>query len=78
MAALPNRDRKGAVSVLSALLATVALVSPAAAQTRFTYTKGQSISPSYEGFMPNEDGSYTLYFGYMNSNWEEEDRKSVV
>ena len=72
MAALPNRDRKGAVSVLSALLATLALVSPAAAQTRFTYTKGQSISPSYEGFMPNEDGSYTLYFGYMNSNWEEE------
>jgi hypothetical protein len=22
--------------------------------------------------MPNEDGSFTLYFGYMNSNWMEE------
>ena len=22
--------------------------------------------------MPNEDGSYTLYFGYMNPNWEEQ------
>lgn len=48
------------------------LVSPVGAQTRFTYTKGQSVSPAYEGFMPNEDGSFTLYFGYMNSNWQEE------
>ncbi len=39
---------------------------------RFTYTKGQSVSPAYEGFMSNADGSYTLYFGYMNSNWQEE------
>jgi len=22
--------------------------------------------------MPNDDGSFTLYFGYMNSNWQEE------
>jgi hypothetical protein len=44
----------------------------ASAQMRFTYTKGQSVSPAYEGFMPNADGSFTLYFGYMNSNWQEE------
>ena len=42
------------------------------AQTRFTYSKGQSVSPAYEGWMPNEDGSFTLYFGYMNANWLEE------
>ena len=42
------------------------------AQTRFTYSKGQTLSPAYEGWMPNEDGSFTLYFGYMNSNWLEE------
>jgi hypothetical protein len=45
---------------------------PAGAQTRFTYSKGQSVSPAYEGWMPNEDGSFTLYFGYMNTNWLEE------
>ena len=56
----------------AAVLGCVVLVSTAAAQTRFTYTKGQSVSPAYEGFMPNEDGSFTLYFGYMNSNWQEE------
>ena len=30
------------------------------------------MSPAYEGWMPNEDGSFTMYFGYMNSNWLEE------
>ena len=41
-------------------------------QTRFTYSKGQSISPAYEGWWPNPDGSYTMFFGYMNSTWEGE------
>jgi hypothetical protein len=30
------------------------------------------VSPAYEGWWPNEDGSFTLFFGYMNSNWLEE------
>jgi len=42
------------------------------AQTRFTFSSGQSVSPAYEGWMPNPDGSFTMYFGYMNSNWLEE------
>ncbi len=42
------------------------------AQTRFMYLNGQSVHPAYEGWWPNEDGTYELYFGYMNSNWEQE------
>ena len=42
------------------------------AQTRFMYLKGQPISPAYEGWWPNDDGSFTMFFGYMNSNWQEE------
>ena len=42
------------------------------AQTRFTYASGQGISPAYEGWWPNEDGSFTMFFGYMNSNWQQE------
>ena len=42
------------------------------AQTRFTYSRGQSVSPAFEGWWQNEDGTYSLFFGYMNSNWEEE------
>jgi len=44
----------------------------ASAQTRFTYSSGQSVSPAYEGWWPNEDGSFTMFFGYMNSNWLEQ------
>jgi hypothetical protein len=58
--------------VLAALLAGLCLLQPASAQMRFTYSKGQSIEPAYEGWMPNEDGSFTMYFGYMNPNWEQQ------
>src|SRR5579884_1384154 len=55
-----------------ASLAVLLFVPAGSAQMRFTYSKGQPVSPAYEGYMPNEDGSFTLYFGYMNSNWQEE------
>jgi hypothetical protein len=42
------------------------------AQTRFMYLKGQSVHPAYEGWWPNEDGTFEMFFGYMNSNWQEE------
>ena len=42
------------------------------AQARFTYSSGQSVSPAYEGWWPNEDGSFTMFFGYMNTNWLQE------
>jgi len=37
-----------------------------------TYIKGQSISPAFEGWESNPDGSFNMLFGYMNRNWEEE------
>jgi hypothetical protein len=42
------------------------------AQTRFSYSSGLGVSPAYEGWMPNDDGSFTMYFGYMNTNWQQE------
>ena len=51
---------------------TLLLLQTVAAQTRFTYSKGQPLAPTYEGWMPNEDGSFTMYFGYINMNWLEE------
>ena len=47
-------------------------VTVVGAQTRYTFSSGQSVSPAYEGWMPNPDGSFTMYFGYMNTNWLEE------
>ena len=33
---------------------------------------GQGVSPVYEGFDTNPDGSHNMWFGYMNRNYEEE------
>ena len=57
--------------LFTALLA-LALLTPAGAQTRFTYSSGQIVSPAYEGWRTEPDGSMTMVFGYMNQNWAEE------
>ena len=47
---------------------------PAAAQSRdrpIPHDAGQSVSPSFEGWYPNDDGTFTLSFGYFNRNYEE-------
>lgn len=36
------------------------------------YARGQDISPTFDGWEPNPDGSYTMHFGYFNRNAEEE------
>jgi hypothetical protein len=59
-------------AVIGILLLQALGLHTANAQMRFTYTKGQSVWPAYEGWEPNQDGSYTMYFGYMNTNWEEQ------
>jgi hypothetical protein len=35
------------------------------------YNSGQSVQPAYEGWTRNPDGSRSMWFGYMNRNWEE-------
>jgi hypothetical protein len=37
-----------------------------------TYSRGQNVSPAFEGWEHNADGSFNMVFGYMNRNWEEE------
>jgi len=63
---------KAVKRLLLAVLAGFLSFHTAGAQTRFTYSSGQSVSPAYEGWMANEDGSFTMYFGYMNTNWLQE------
>ena len=54
-----------AAALAAAVLALAA--SPAAAQAA---GGGDTISPAYEGWEQNRDGSYNLVFGYMNRNWD--------
>lgn len=58
--------------VAASLVGVILSVGLAGAQTRFSYSSGQPLEPAYEGWMQNPDGSYTLYFGYMNTNWLQE------
>jgi hypothetical protein len=53
------------------MLSTVLLATLALLQS-LTYSKGQNISPAYEGWEQHADGSRYFVFGYMNRNWEEE------
>ena len=45
--------------------------SPVRAQS-LSYTKGQNVSPAFEGWEEAADGTKYFLFGYMNRNWEEE------
>ena len=47
------------------------LVAPSFVFAQQAYMSGQTIAPAYEGWERNDDGSFTLVFGYMNRNWEE-------
>jgi hypothetical protein len=52
---------------LSAVLLTVSFSLLAQ-----TYQTGQHVEPAYEGWRPNDDGTFSFMFGYMNENWLEE------
>ena len=62
------------VYALAAALAVGAMAQPPAPtyipQTKFA--SGQDIVPSFDGWMKNADGTFTMVFGYMNRNYEQE------
>ena len=59
-----------------AVVAIVALAMPSGERALFaqslSYTSGQTVTPAYEGWEQDPDGSKYFVFGYMNKNWEEE------
>jgi hypothetical protein len=67
---MPNQFKIASALVLGAL-SFVLTPQPAGAQS-LSFTKGQNVSPAYEGWEEAADGSKYFLFGYMNRNWEEE------
>ncbi|MBI4888565.1 MAG: hypothetical protein HY824_15825 [Acidobacteria bacterium] len=55
-------------------LACCALLAPAlrAQVGPQSFARGQDISPTFDGWERNADGTFTLWFGYYNRNTEEE------
>jgi hypothetical protein len=63
---------KSAASLMAALAMTVSLGAQSASQlVNLRHWTGQAVAPVYEGFDINPDGSYNMWFGYMNRNYEE-------
>ena len=45
---------------------------PLVAQPQQRFDAGQDVQPIYEGWIRNDDGSFTLHFGYLNRNYREQ------
>src|ERR1700674_480991 len=52
------------------LFITIAMGTRASAQIQ--YASGQNVAPVFEGWEHNPDGTYSMVFGYLNGNYEEE------
>ncbi|GJM14072.1 MAG: hypothetical protein DHS20C12_24750 [Pseudohongiella sp.] len=61
----------GANRVLKLLVVALAAVVLTPLVSADTYRSGQHVEPAFEGWRPNDDGTFNLMFGYMNENWEE-------
>jgi hypothetical protein len=57
-----------------ALVAATAMVLASGSLTAqsLSYSRGQNVSPAYEGWEEDADGTRYFVFGYMNRNWQEE------
>jgi hypothetical protein len=62
--------KQSAMAALAVLLPALAPLSAQLVQVR--HWTGQGVSPVYEGYDVNADGSFNMWFGYMNRNYEEE------
>ncbi|MEQ8409244.1 MAG: hypothetical protein RKH07_13310 [Gammaproteobacteria bacterium] len=63
------KTRTTRFTLLGVVLAIAALLSQALSAE--TYRRGQHVEPAFEGWRPNDDGTFNMMFGYMNINWEE-------
>ena len=64
------------VGLLMALVLTVAVAVSASSQQTIQpapipHDTGQGVTPSFEGWYRNADGTFTLSFGYFNRNYRE-------
>ena len=60
------------IAVAVSLAAVLCAPIDAGAQSRdapIPHDVGQSVNPSFEGWYPNDDGTFTLSFGYFNRNY---------
>lgn len=57
--------------VAAGAIGAALVAGPVLAQS-LSYSRGQNVSPAYEGWEEDADGTRYFLFGYMNRNWQEE------
>jgi hypothetical protein len=55
-----------ALAAFTGLLGAQTIPPTYIGQTKFQ--SGQDVVPSYEGWLQNADGTFTMVFGYLNRN----------
>ncbi|HJU44968.1 MAG TPA: hypothetical protein VJ691_19225 [Vicinamibacterales bacterium] len=66
------RRQTASAGVVVALLFAIAPDNRVLWAQSLSYNSGQTVSPAFEGWEQDADGSRYFLFGYMNKNWEEE------
>ena len=59
-------------AIRCALAAALTLTIAARSDAQIRYASGQDVAPVFEGWERNADGTFTMVFGYMNRNYEEQ------
>src|ERR1700741_1020807 len=60
------------VAFVVGVLMLLLLPSASGQLAQIRHSSGQGVAPVYEGYDMNPDGSFNMWFGYMNRNYEEE------
>ena len=58
--------------ILFSIVALSVAFSAIPLSAQIQYRSGVDVTPAYEGWTLNPDGTFSLYFGYLNRNYEEE------
>jgi hypothetical protein len=68
-----TRRLTGALATTLAIVASALLLSGRVPSAQsLSYSRGQNVSPAFEGWETAADGTSSFLFGYMNANWDEE------
>jgi hypothetical protein len=62
---------RAVVALIGLLILSTAGHGQEVAMGDVKFNSGQSVQPAYEGWTRNADGSRSMWFGYLNRNWQE-------
>src|SRR5688572_4497345 len=71
MSPMRSESAVWASAVVLAVALTLTALNGTSAQ-QVMHLKGQDVTPAFDGWEENPDGTFNLVFGYFNRNWDEE------